>query len=102
MIQQIYKLYVLRKVQRGYKDYSSALEISFVILLTVVRKCLTEKGAFEQRQRKSESKLYGHLKTDTAYSQRNCKFKGSEPAVWVHFLGRSARFHEGEMRGGVE
>ena len=32
-----------RKIWKGYKDCSSVLEIVFVIFLSVVRKCITEK-----------------------------------------------------------
>ena len=40
----------MKKACKGYKDYSSALEIVALVLFRVVRKCLTEKGAFEESQ----------------------------------------------------
>ena len=54
------------------------LEIVFVILLSVVRKCLAEKGTSQQGQEKSGSKLCGHLKASIACSQRDSKLRLSQ------------------------
>lgn len=38
----------MKKVCKGYKDYSSVLEIVVLVLFRVVRKCFIEKGVFEE------------------------------------------------------
>lgn len=69
----------------------------------MIRKCLTEKGAFELRLEETQRPSSGDIWRQTLPTGRGTgKFKGPEPAVWGAFSGMSGRFCEGGGSGGVE